>query len=299
MVSQSDLCKIDRILRLDFEKRRGIGDEDARLEVDARVVDKGVCLGTDSLNAREHARAIWVEHHEAVRRKMRDNPFAEMRAQHVGYPPEARIARLDPVETVVHLEVGDVEEDRVARTVDSARAVVRGERAGFLVELVYAHEAGDGVAFDACHTLPHIHEEQGPVFAPIDANMPCGAFDLHEVALGATNRERKVIVVGAGISCRAVDAVAQAGSGPIGCHTTKAPARELRELREVIAFEQLEHLLAGKGNALLGICRDQAERAGNDIENAMHVCCLGHMFRTTLSFSGTKTVSLHSTRSGT
>ena len=97
----------------------------------------------------------------------------------------------------------------------------------------------------------------------------------------------------------AVDAVAQAGSGPIGCHTTKAPARELRELREVIAFEQLERLLAGKGNALFGICRDQAERAGDSVEKAAHVCCLRHMFRTTLSFSGTKTVNWHFTRSST
>ena len=89
----------------------------------------------------------------------------------------------------------------------------------------------------------------------------------------------------------AVDAVAQADSGSIGCHPTKAPARELRELREVVASEQLERLLAGKGNAFLGISRNQAERAGNDIEKAVHVCCLGHMFRTTLSFSGTNKLS--------
>lgn len=129
--------------------------------------------------------------------------------------------------------------------------------------------------------------------------MPCGTFHLHEVALCIPNRERKVIVVGARILRRAVDAVAQADSGSIGCHPTKAPARELRELREVVASEQLERLMAGKGNAFLGISRNQAERAGNDIEKAVHVCCLGHMFRTTLSFSGTKTVNLHSTRSGT
>ena len=230
---------------------------------------------------------------------MRDDSLWEVRAQRVGYSPEARVARLDPVEAVVHLEVGDVEKDWAARPVDSAGSVVRSERDTLLIELVHAHEPGDGIAFGACHALPHIHEEQGPVLAPVDANMPCGTFHLHEVALCVPNRERKVIVAGARILRRAVDAVAQADSGPIGCHPTKAPARKLRELREVVASEQLERLLAGKGNAFLGISRNQAERAGNDNEKAVHVCCLGHMFRTTLSFSGTKTVHLHSTRSGT